>query len=67
MVNNSLLSKVKFFLDILQMPTRLSRFFPFLFVALWSTGFIGARLGLPHTEPMTFLLIRYIAVIACNG
>ena len=47
------------------MTARFSRFFPFLFVALWSTGFIGARLGLPHTEPMTFLLIRYIAVIVC--
>jgi drug/metabolite transporter (DMT)-like permease len=34
-----------------------------LFVLLWSTGFIGARLGLPHAEPLTFLLIRYIAVI----
>lgn len=47
------------------MTARFSRFFPFLFVALWSTGFIGARLGLPHTEPLTFLLIRYIAVIVC--
>lgn len=28
--------------------------FPLLFVVLWSTGFIGARLGLPHIEPMTF-------------
>lgn len=42
-----------------------SRFLPFLFVLLWSTGFIGARLGLPHIEPLTFLFIRYVAVIAC--
>ena len=42
-----------------------SRFFPFIFVLLWSTGFIGARLGLPHIEPLTFLFIRYVAVIAC--
>ncbi len=42
-----------------------SRIFPLLFVLLWSTGFIGARLGLPHTEPLTFLLIRYAAVISC--
>ena len=42
-----------------------SRFFPFMFVLLWSTGFIGARLGLPHIEPLTFLFIRYVAVIAC--
>ena len=45
------------------MSSRFSRAFPFLFVLLWSTGFIGARLGLPHTEPLTFLLLRYIAVI----
>ena len=42
-----------------------SRIFPRLFVLLWSTGFIGARLGLPHIEPLTFLFIRYLAVIAC--
>ena len=32
---------------------------PALFVLLWSTGFIGARLGLPHAEPLTFLSLRY--------
>jgi drug/metabolite transporter (DMT)-like permease len=37
---------------------------PLLFVVLWSTGFIGARLGLPHVEPLTFLAIRYVAVLA---
>lgn len=33
---------------------------PALFVILWSTGFIGARLGLPHSEPLTFLSLRYV-------
>jgi drug/metabolite transporter (DMT)-like permease len=33
---------------------------PALFVLLWSTGFIGARLGLPHAEPLTFLSLRYL-------
>ena len=47
------------------MTDRCSRAFPFLFVVLWSTGFIGARLGLPHIEPLTFLLIRYLVVIGC--
>lgn len=47
------------------MTHRFSSAFPLLFVLLWSTGFIGARLGLPHTEPLTFLLIRYLAVLAC--
>jgi drug/metabolite transporter (DMT)-like permease len=46
------------------MLLRFHRFFPLLFVALWSTGFIGARLGMPHTEPLTFLFVRYVAVIA---
>ncbi|MEO1493237.1 MAG: EamA family transporter [Pseudomonadota bacterium] len=35
-----------------------------VFVVLWSTGFIGAKLGLPHAEPMTFLAIRFAAVAA---
>lgn len=46
-------------------PSFQSRIFPFMFVLLWSTGFIGARLGLPHIEPLTFLFIRYIAVLVC--
>ncbi|WP_435104140.1 DMT family transporter [Arhodomonas sp. AD133] len=33
---------------------------PTLFVLLWSTGFIGARLGLPHAEPFTFLALRML-------
>ncbi|NRF67313.1 DMT family transporter [Aquincola sp. S2] len=40
------------------------RAIPFLFVLLWSTGFIGARLGLPHAPPLLFLVLRYLAVIA---
>lgn len=35
---------------------------PGLFVLLWSTGFIGAKLGLPYAEPMTFLLLRFAIV-----
>lgn len=37
---------------------------PGLFVLLWSTGFIGAKLGLPYVEPLTFLLIRFAFVIS---
>ncbi|HEX2940900.1 MAG TPA: DMT family transporter [Rhodopila sp.] len=33
---------------------------PALFVVLWSTGFLGARMGLPHAGPLTFLTLRYI-------
>jgi drug/metabolite transporter (DMT)-like permease len=32
---------------------------PALFVVLWSTGFLGARLGLPHAGPLTFLALRF--------
>lgn len=31
---------------------------PGVFILLWSTGFIGARLGLPHADPFTFLALR---------
>lgn len=37
---------------------------PGLFVLLWSTGFIGARLGLPYAPPFTFLVLRLVLVIA---
>jgi drug/metabolite transporter (DMT)-like permease len=37
---------------------------PFVFVALWSTGFIGSKLGLPYAEPVTFLVARFAMVIA---
>jgi drug/metabolite transporter (DMT)-like permease len=36
---------------------------PALFVLLWSTGFIGARYGLPYAEPLTFLTVRMAAVV----
>jgi len=35
-----------------------TRFIPLLFVFLWSTGFIGAKFGLPYAEPYTFLFVR---------
>jgi drug/metabolite transporter (DMT)-like permease len=37
---------------------------PLLFVFLWSTGFVGAKFGLPYADPLTFLLVRYLIVIA---
>lgn len=42
----------------------LQRAFPPLFVLLWSTGFIGAKLGLPYAEPATFLALRFLLVLA---
>lgn len=44
-------------------PTQLTRLMPLLFVVLWSTGFIGAKYGLPYAEPLTFLAVRYVLVI----
>jgi drug/metabolite transporter (DMT)-like permease len=41
-----------------------TRFAPLLFVLLWSTGFIGAKYGLPHAEPLSFLLVRYLLVLS---
>jgi drug/metabolite transporter (DMT)-like permease len=37
---------------------------PGLFVVLWSTGFIGAKLGLPYAGPLTFLALRFALVTA---
>lgn len=31
---------------------------PFIFVFFWSTGFIGAKYGLPYAEPFTYMAIR---------
>lgn len=38
------------------------RAMPGLFVVLWSTGFVGAKYGLPYAEPLTFLAIRFALV-----
>jgi drug/metabolite transporter (DMT)-like permease len=36
---------------------------PFLFVVLWSSGFIVARLVAPHADPLTFISVRYVVAI----
>ena len=38
---------------------------PWLFVLIWSTGFIVARYGMPNSPPFTFLLWRYVFSILC--
>jgi drug/metabolite transporter (DMT)-like permease len=38
---------------------------PWVFVLIWSTGFIVARYGMPHSPPFTFLTMRYGLSIAC--
>jgi drug/metabolite transporter (DMT)-like permease len=37
---------------------------PTTFVLLWSAGFAFVSLGLEDSEPLTFLALRYIAVVA---
>ena len=37
---------------------------PFLFVFLWSTGFIGTKIGTTHAEPFTLLAWRYLMAFA---
>lgn len=32
---------------------------PVLFVLMWATGFVVARLSAPHADPLTFLTIRF--------
>ena len=44
-------------------PIYYSFFVPALFVWLWSTGFIGAKYGLPYAEPFTLLLIRMLLTL----
>ena len=38
---------------------------PWVFVLIWSTGFIVARYGMPHAPPMKFLAVRYALSILC--
>jgi drug/metabolite transporter (DMT)-like permease len=38
----------------------LARFAPALFVLLWSTGFVGAKYGLPYADPFVFLSVRIL-------
>ena len=33
---------------------------PWIFVWIWSTGFLAAKFGLPYAEPFTLLLYRFI-------
>lgn len=40
---------------------------PYIFVLLWSTGFVGAKFGLPYAEPFTFLLVRMLIVVGLLG
>jgi len=38
---------------------------PWLFVLIWSTGFVVARFGMPHAPPLGFLSVRYALSMLC--
>lgn len=47
---------------------KVSRFAPYIFVLLWSTGFVGAKYGLPYADPFVFLGLRlFIAAFILFG
>ena len=41
------------------------RAMPWVFVLIWSTGFVVARFAMPHAPPLRFLSLRYACSIAC--
>lgn len=43
-------------------PQRWPLLIPAIFVFLWSSGFVAAKLGLPDANPMSFLLLRFFIV-----
>jgi len=45
------------------LQARLVRWVPLLFVLLWSTGFIGAKYGLPYIEPFYLLFLRMLLTL----
>jgi drug/metabolite transporter (DMT)-like permease len=40
---------------------------PGVFVVLWASGFVGAKLGLGYAEPLTFLSLRMVAAVVLIG
>ena len=40
---------------------------PWVFVGVWSTGFVVARLAMPHAPPLTFLVWRYALSLLAFG
>jgi drug/metabolite transporter (DMT)-like permease len=43
----------------------LARWMPWVFVGIWSTGFVVARFGMPHAPPMRFLALRFVLSVLC--
>ena len=41
------------------------RAMPWVFVLIWSTGFVVARLAMPHSPPFSFLTVRFALSALC--
>jgi len=41
------------------------RAMPWVFVLIWSTGFVVARLAMPHSPPLSFLTVRFALSALC--
>ena len=49
------------------MQRAMVRAMPWVFVLIWSTGFVVARLAMPHSPPFSFLTIRFALSALCFG
>lgn len=47
------------------LASRAPKWMPVLFVLIWSTGFVVARLGMPYAPPMSFLALRFALCFVC--
>ena len=57
------IKKINYF-SKLPMKLGLDSFIAPIFVLIWSTGFVIARLAMPYVEPATFLFWRFSGVLA---
>ncbi len=54
-------------IPVMSAKTLLTGAAPAIFVLLWSTGFIGAKMGAPWSHPFSFLFVRFAIVAAILG
>ena len=47
------------------MQRAMVRAMPWVFVLIWSTGFVVARLAMPHSPPFSFLTVRFALSALC--
>ncbi len=51
----------------MKLPGGALRAMPWVFVLIWSTGFVVARLGMPHAPPFSFLALRFALSLVAVG